>query len=85
MKKIVKNLEYDTDNDTLICINYEYNREDALYQTLYGDFYLWTEVHSVLGSSIDEIIPYTENEAKDFVAHYGTIEEYETLFEPVED
>lgn len=47
-----------------------------------GEFFLRTEACQ---EADNYIVLLSEDEAKDYVAHYGTVDDYETMFGSVED
>lgn len=101
MKKIINGKKYDTDSATIVCCydngyfsnDFNYCREE-LYRKKTGEFFIYGEggANSIYSKSYgkyysggSEIKPITEAEAKEFVAQYGSVEEYEELFGEVEE
>lgn len=89
MKKYIKDKWYDTEIEISICIHSselqvsdEHWNEEALYQNSDGEFFLRTEACQ---EANNYIVLLSEGEAKDYVAHYGTVDDYEIMFGSVED
>lgn len=100
MKKIINGKKYDTETAKLICErqysysgDFNYFREE-LYQKTSGEFFLYgkggplshyaeRDGNDICGSC--RLEPYSITDAKKFVEHYGTVEDYEEVFGEVEE
>ncbi len=101
MKKIINGKKYDTETAVYICgyefgicNNYSHIKE-SLYRKKNGEFFMYgyggpgtkykvySGTNSYSGS--EKIEPFTESEAKAFIADYGDAEIYEELFGEVEE
>jgi len=96
MKQIINKKLYDTETASLVCEycnGYGSNDFNYLYERLYkkktGEFFLYGEGGPKSKYSKkkgnwycdgESIIPYTEEDAQEFVEKHGSVETYEELF-----
>lgn len=99
MKKILNGKMYNTDTAKL-CSDYSNDRSDFghVYEKLYrkktGEFFLYgiggpmTRYAVQCGNTTtgsEQIIPYTEKQAKEWMEKYASVEEYESVFGKVSE
>ena len=101
MKKIINGKKYDTETAVYICgyeygsMSDFSHIEEKLFRKKNGEFFLngyggpMTKYRKSYSDNSwggsEDIKPFTEEEAKDFIADYGNVETYEKLFGEVEE